>query len=730
MQPYSLILLLILFSLSCNDTPTKIERDNPNDLESSTFSLEELKGITSEILENKVIKISWEDSLDFADYFILSKSLNSSEEFSILDTLNINSREYFDETGIITQNTRYLIYKEFSQKNGNTILSDSIITGIDFGGLNSYSTSYNSDTTAVEFKWDFDSKWPFVGILYNYDNNLEREVALDTVIGANSLTTPSFEKDFGERFYTLKFFFSNEQIDTANPLEQLTGGYYGGMEFIPEITNIEIIDEAKVIINWEDNSSFEDGFEVLRSQNSSDEILYYEVIASLKANETTFTDTLRPFDSYEVSGNKEVKYGIQATKGNTSASQFDTKVQIPKIEFVFSVSELNSNSFNLIWSTESSNVSEYVLQTSLDGINFNDFKTFPNTTTSYTGLSSDFPASLYYFRIRSITSSPSLSVGLSYSPELIEEDFFAFAGSRNFRFSDSGNLLIAAKGSFFDLFELGVSIYDLNSKSVIYSKDLLNSSIHGIDIDETNDRIAVGSTTNRSVAVYDYKVDTLLYLKDNFSVYDVQFSNDGNALYTNSSRGLLSKHNLLTKEIDFTKSDGVSASRSNIRRLSLSPTGDSIAYNISGFLNISDTLGNTIGFNNISNLEDISQDVRFSKTGSYIILANRLLGAFIYNAKNNERYLEFPSRYVSIDHREKLVIGGSSYQLNLLDLEQRSLIAAYTLDEQITNLAFSPTTDNFAVGTSSGIRFYSLSSLKEWKEIESDFSLRFPLNPN
>lgn len=732
MRAYSFFLLVVLLFFSCSDSPTKIERVNPNDPESPSFSLESTYSISTEIEDNGVIKIEWQDSVTFSDFYILSKSRNNSESFEILDTIDIDTKEYLDTSGEINLQTRYLLYNQRTQNKGNLVYSDSIFTGIDFGNISYPDTiSYNSDSKAIEFNWDFETNWPFIGLVYfSEDDAFNNELILDTLYDTNFYTTPLFEKDFNQRHYDIRFFVSSEDLQNNNPFRSIYANYKYATESTPTIRSLDIINENEVLITWNDNSSFEDGFEVLRSQSPSDDILDYKVIASLEANERTFTDTLAPFSSYTISNKKEVKYAIRAFKNNSSATSYGYKAQIPRINPLLNVNSLESDSFTLTWSAESNFIKEYILQISFDGILFQDYKVFSKNTTSYTGLTSDFSYPLNYFRIKTTTSSPSLSVGLSYSPELIEEDFFAFEGSRNFRFSDSGNLLIAAKGSFFDPLELGVSIYDLNSKSVIYSKDLLNSSIHGIDIDETNDRIAVGSTTNRSVAVYDYKADSLIYLKNSISVYDVHFSNDGNALYSNNSRGLLTKHNLLTKEIDFSRSDGVASSQANIRKIALSPTGDSIAYNVSGFLNISDTLGNTIEFSNVSDLDDISQDVRFSKTGSYISLINRSLGAFIYNAKTNERYLEFDSRYVSIDHREKLVIGGNGYQLYLLDFEQRRLIAAYTLDELITNLAFLPSKDIFAIGTSSGIRFYSLSSSKEWKEVERNFSLRFPMNSN
>ncbi len=717
---------------ACSDAPTKIERDNPDDPEAPTFSLESSDNISTEILDNKVIRISWEDSVKFADYYILSKSLNNSGNYTILDTIDIQTKEYEDASGEINLRTQYLVYNERVQENGAIISSDSIYTGINFGNISypdtsSYS-SLNSDTTAINFTWGFETNWPFISLVYYSDSINNEPIIIDTLFnGITSYLTPLFEKDFNDRNYFIRTYVSKNDISNGIFIDEITADYLPTQFYNISVDPIAIINENKTVISWNDNIDIETGFEILRSQKADDDFSNYEIIGSLEANETTFTDTLAPFDSYSISTKKEVKYAIRAFKDNSSITKYGYKAQIPRIYPTINITSLESDSFTLAWSSESSYIKEYILQISYDGTFFEDYKVFSKNTTSYTASSSDFPFPTFYFRIKTTTSNPSFRVGLSYSPELIEEDFFPFEGSQNFRFSESGNLLAASKGgSIFDNSQLGISIYDLNSKSVKYSEDLLNSSIHGIDIDEINNRIAVGSTTSRSLAVYDYKADTLIYSKNNFSTSDVLFSNNGNSLYSNSSRGLLSKHNLLSKEIDFSNSDGVASSQAFIRKISLSPTEDSIAYNVSGFLNISDTLGNIIEFNNVSNLNDISLDVRFSKKGSFISLTNRALGAFIYDAKTNDRYLEFDSRYVSIDHKEKFIIGGEGSQLYLLDLEDRHLIGAYTLDERITYLSFSPTEDIFAIGSSSGIRFYSLSSSKRWKKFESNFDLRYP----
>ncbi|MEP0006992.1 MAG: hypothetical protein ABJ387_10160 [Balneola sp.] len=723
----------LLMIPACSDAPTKIERDNPDDPEAPTFSLDSSDNISTEILDNKVIRISWEDSVKFADYYILSKSLNNSGNYTILDTIDIQTKEYEDASGEINLRTQYLVYNERVQENGAIISSDSIYTGINFGNISypdtsSYS-SLNSDTTAINFTWGFETNWPFISLVYYSDLINNEPIIIDTLYnGTTSYLTPLFEKDFNDRNYFIRTYVSENDISNDIFIDEMAADYLPTQFYNISVDPIAIINENKTVISWNDNIDIETGFEILRSQKADDDFSNYKVIGSLEANETTFTDTLAPFDSYSISTKKEVKYAIRAFKDNSSITKYGYKAQIPRIYPTINITSLESDSFTLAWSSESSYIKEYILQISYDGTLFEDYKVFSKNTTSYTASSSDFPFPTFYFRIKTTTSSPSFRVGLSNSPELVEEGGFSFEGSRHFRFSESGNLIAFSRGTLFNPLDLGVWIYDLNNNSIVYSKDLLNASIHGLDINESKKRIAVASSTKRSVAVYDYEADTLIYSKNNFSVYDVHFSPDANSIYTNSTRGLFSKHDLLTNYTVFTLSEGVPTSLPNIRQLSVSPTGDSIAYNINGFLNLSDSAGNLIGFDNPTNIDDISQDVRFSTKGTYLSLANRVLGAYIYKAKTNSRYFEFDSRYVSINHNETLVLAGSSRELHLLDLENRKHIGTYLFDEIITNVAFSPKEDIVAIGTTSGIKIYSFSNTNTFKEIEGSFDLRYPNN--
>ncbi|MEP6362722.1 MAG: hypothetical protein ABJ287_10065, partial [Balneola sp.] len=281
----------LLMIPACSDAPTKIERDNPGDPEVFGFVLNPVQDISTSILEDKVIEVEWTDSSLVPTSYVLKKKIRASDNYIALDTLDKDTREFIDESGEITKDTKYEIISLRKQQSGEEVFSEGINSGIDFGDLISSSHTYNADTTAIQINWELETMWSFIAVLSTIDVDVREDI--DTVINSNTITTPAFEKDFSERIYQVRLFISEVDLENNNTFKIVDGGYYLGMKFAPEITNVEVINEGKVIINWEDNSGFEDGFQILRSQGSNrNDAGEPEGLATVPPNTTSFTDTL------------------------------------------------------------------------------------------------------------------------------------------------------------------------------------------------------------------------------------------------------------------------------------------------------------------------------------------------------------------------------------------------------------------------------------------------------
>jgi len=704
---------------ACSDAPTKIERTNPFDPEMPGFEIAPVQSVSTNILENREISVSWIDSSIVPTHYVLRKKLNGSEEFISLDTLDRKTKEYVDETGKIFKDTEYEIISIRKQESGEIVFSQGVNSGIEFGDFVSKSYSYNADTTAIVFNWEFDSAWPFTIIATTYDNDLQREIVLDTLSNTNTYTAPTFEKDFQDKYFDLKFFVSDRNNDLENPYERYSGIYHV-MEFIPEITNIEVINEGKVKINWKDNSNFEDGFRILRSKGlNRNEAFEPVVIAELDANTTSFTDTQNPLTGFVINGSgieREVKtfYDIEVFKNDTKTGTYGYQVNFTPPSVTLSVSDLTTESFKLHWSTNSpEKVSQFTLQASSNGNSFFDYKTFSKET--FESIETDLSKnSVHYFRIKTKTSKYSNTLALNYASSLVEKTSFPFTNSRNIRFSDSGNLIIVSQGFFVnDNDAERVAIFDIKNNSTLYNKAPIGSAIVGIDIDEQKNLMALASPGDQSFTLYDYDADSIVYKASSVNVFDIEFGPNNDFAYTNSASDEVYKFDLFNKSVKYRKPPF--SATSTLRSISISPTGDSIAYNSDGYFRLLNSSNfRPIDFSHVSDFGSTAQKVDYSKSGKYISNVSDFNKAEIHFTNPSARYLLTSAEHISISFNDKYYITSKNSLLNIYELDSnRPVLNQYSFGE-VLDLRFSPTEELIAIGTKNGVYIYGISNEKKW----------------
>ncbi|MBO6622541.1 MAG: WD40 repeat domain-containing protein [Balneola sp.] len=719
----NLAFLAFVFILSCSGTPTQIERTNQNDPESETFTVEPVQNLSVNILEEKKIELVWTDTSIVPTHYVIQKRINTNSDFQTLDTLDADKKSFIDNSKEIDLHTSYLIYSIRKQQNDSIKTSVGINSGIDFGDLVTQTYSYNTDTTAIVFNWEFESDWPFTVIITTYDNDLEKDVVLDTLSNTNTYTTPAFERDFQDKFFDLKFFVSDINIDLENPYKRYSGLYHI-LDFIPEITNIEVVNEGKVVINWKDNSGFEDGFRILRSKGfNRNEAFEPIVIAELNANTTSFTDTQDPLTGYVIDGSgieRQVKtfYDIEVFKNNTKTGIYGYQVNFTPPNITLSVSDLTTESFKLQWSTNSlEKVSQFTLQASSNGNSFFDYKTFQNETFNSTesNLSTN---SVHYFRVKSKTSKYSDRIALQYSSYLVEEANFPFTNSRNIRFSDSGNLIIVSKTFFSgDADSEDVGIFDINNNSTLYNDAPIAKPINGVDIDEENNLMALTSYENQLLTIYNFDTNAIEY-NASLNVFDVEFGPENKFVYTNSARDEVYKVDLINKSLKSRKPPF--STTSSLRSISLSPTGDSIAYNSDGFFRLLNSSNfRPIEFSHVLDYGSTAQKVNFSKSGKYISNVSDFDKAEIHFTNPASRYLQTGAEHISISFNDKLYITAKGSLLRLFELSTKKQLLSHSFSGEVFDLRFSPSEELVAVGSANGLFLYRISAEKKWSLFEN-----------
>lgn len=714
----NLAFLAFIFILGCSGTPTQIERTNQNDPESETFTVEPVQDLTTNILEGKNIEVVWTDTSIVPTHYVIQKRITANSDFLTLDTLTADLKSYTDNSKEIYEDTQYLINSIRKQQNDSIKTSVGINSGIDFGDLVTQTYTYNADTTALVFNWEFETDWLFTVVVTKYDNELERDVVIDTLSNTNTYITPAFEKDFQDKYFELKFFVSDRNNDLENPYRRYSGIYHV-LEFIPEITNIEVINEGKVTINWKDNSSFEDGFRILRSKGfNRNETFEPVVIAELDANTTSFTDTQNPLTGFVIDGSgreREVKtfYDIEVFKNNTKTGISGYQVNFTPPTVALSASDLTSNSFKLNWSTGSpEKVSQYTLQASADGSSFFDYKTFQNENLNTT--EANLPTnSVHHFRIKTKTSKYSNRIALQYSNYLVEEVNFPFTNSRNIRFSDSGNLIIVSKAFFSgDTDTEQVGIFDIKNNSTIYNDAPTGKSVNGVDIDEQNNLMALTSYENQLVTIYNFESKAIEY-NATINVFDVEFGPENKFVYTNSARDEIYKIDLINKSLKSRKPPF--SATSSLRSISLSPTGDSIAYNSDGLFRLLNSSNfRPIEFSHVSDYGSTAQKVDFSKSGKYISNVSDFDKAEIHSTNPASRYLQTGAEHISISYDDKLYMTAKGSLLKLFELNSKKQLLSHSFSGEVFDLRFSPSEELVAIGSGNGIFIYRFSNDKKW----------------
>ncbi|MEQ9353522.1 MAG: hypothetical protein RJQ00_13175 [Vicingaceae bacterium] len=706
---------------ACSDAPTKIERDNPGDPEVFGFVLNPVQDISTSILEDKMIEVVWTDSSLVPTNYILRKKLRASDSYTPIDTLDAETRKFIDESGEIFEDTKYEIISLRKQQSGEEVFSEGINSGIDFGRLVSPTYTYNFDTTAIVFNWEFNTDWPFTAVVTTYDNDLERDVVLDTLSNTNTYTTPTFEKDFQEKFFELKFFLSNGNFDLENPYTRY-GGEYFTMEFIPEITGIEIINESKVIINWEDNSGFEDGFQILRSQGSNrNDAGEPEVLATVPPNTTSFTDTLNPFIGYTRGpfGGESLKksyYGILAYKNDTQTGSFGAELVIDIARPELSIQNSTTSSVTLTWDTDSRDlVKNYILERKINEGSFLTYKTVDPNVNQFTDTQID-TSNTYTYRIKSLTSRYSESVRIGFVGSPVQVDFYDLNGANHIKFSKSENLITASLEN-----DTRIAIVDISAGNVIYSKSVSQSYLSGPSIYEPENFIGYYSTEDGLFTVKDFETDTTVFNLKNplgrFPGFVTSiFSEQDNSLYMMAGRSELKKFDLTTKQVVFSKP--AFGPTYTIREFDLSPNQDSVVFNYRGSFQLIDSEGNSLNFSPSIPSNSDARKVRFSPSGKYISLISGFNEGYIYNAKTKDQIRSLSTEAISFSHNEKYLATIKHKLLKILDFDSMNLKITKAFNSAVLDVKFSSKENILFVSTKyNGIFKFKITDNKTWSQI-------------
>ncbi len=720
MREHYLFIISFLLLLNCKGpTSSEFIRNNPKDPELATFKLSPPQTPDFRFLSDKSVLLSWQDSTNYTDGYILEKSLDGAN-FFLLDTVDYPTLEYLDESKEITSDTRYSL-KSFRRIDSGLNVSDSIAFEIDFGEMIITESFYSSTPSGLTLTWDFTSEWPFIVVVRQYSEN-ENIESLDTLFIPDTSFTYLFERDFSYHSLEARAFINQEELEKGKIFNSGVS-FYEPLDVLPEIKNVNIIDETEVLITWEDNSDFEEGFEILRSKNYQGKDP--EVIAIVPANTTTFIDTLSPFENafsfndFSDVQEKSVFYGIRAFKGESGSGIFGEKATLRISKPSILVNNSTENAISLSWSIDNSSeaiMNRFILQRKVNGSFFSDYRTFDKNTFTYTD--TDIIANnTYSYRIKTLSSNPSDELNFIFSEYPIPERTISVSGAGFFRFSDSGNLIVTSGYNFDINSNRRIFIYDINSGQKIYEYEVMSSTgyeISNVDIDELNSVVAFASDETNSLIIIDYLNDQIIDEINDIDVYDLEFTPNGKYIYTISWFSHIHKHNIndgITEQLMLR-----SSRTGSFRSISVNPQGDKIAANQGGKFLMVDSSGTGIPFQAIS-LGSVSNHINFSGSGKLLSYISHFKSGYIYEVESKERVFGLSTDLIGVSSDDKYVLAWSRNILYLIDLESKSVV--YSTGYVTNQLRFSPTSPNtFIIKSGDEFHVFSISDSKKWNKVD------------
>ncbi len=747
----------LLLLCSCAEAPTQFDRNNLNDPDNPEYRLAPASAFDSEILEDKLIKLSWDNSAEYnlATAFILSKTVRGNSDTIVLDTLDTSFNAYVDSSRLITINTLYHLERIRSTKD-TVIKSETLHTDIDFGnpfskyGVVCCKGYEDSESTGLEtapdpdslkayFTWDYDNDWPFISIAYSSAEDINHFEVIDTLLpGQKYYESPHFDLDFQKRKFLIRSFVSELDIEENIVADSIITGYSPHSKFAPRILEPDVRHESETVITWEDNSDFEDSFEILKGYNQN----FQSVIATVDQNVNTFTDTLQPFlPQTGTSGGAYYKdyrtfYSVRAIKNNTSASTDTTQAEIRIYVADLFLKDSDQNSITLQWEPrQPSDIHSYTLLRSTDGNNFTSYKKFNPTQSTYTDTNLD-TSETYHYRIKSDIKNGFGKPILSHSYEFEQLSTFDFENATILEVSNNDNYLIAASGHDTEPSANAhyLAIFDLNTNTEFTRFNPFNSPIDGIDILEEKNLIAYSSKEAKKFEVRDFIADTTVFSISDVDVHDIEFSPDGLSVYVVSELSNFRKYSFDSPDPDFEvqSTDQFYTFPSN-RRISVSQTGDTVAVNMVSKYHLYTDQGERISFNSLTSQGNTSDWVNISNKGGFIASTRDYANITITQVQSLETGTELfhlggIGSALDFNHNDQLALVTTLEDVYLIDLNTLSVAGAYNFtdnrfDEGITFSRMSNTDNTFFIANSQGIQKMRITSTRKWQPAPYQISI-------
>lgn len=403
MKP-GIFILLFLLIISCSTAPD-FERTNIKDPKGENFKPNR-PNIGNYVLDNNGnITLSWRDNSQFEDGFRVYKSI-SGQDFELQAELLKNATSFVDSTrefGVPT------IYQVVSY--ADTIESSPLGFQIDLGIIRNIQTVNNVNAKEIKVFWEDQTKISSQKAI-EYSLNNVSWIPLDTLSQSNN----SFTFDYSElESFRIYFRVINFIRDSGNQVRNINSLRSPELKiYQPTNLNITPIFEDEVLITWEDNSSFETGYEIKHSVDGK------TVTFNVPENEEEIQTIITPsFNNHN--------FQVVGISQNGSSKVLSTTRSI-RVEAPWNVTLTSQSKSNIKidWDfyTDGSITRKIFLERKInDESEFSILAELEPTVTSYIDNSLSTSSS-YSYRLRTLSSQTTNELSITYKETPIIDQIF------------------------------------------------------------------------------------------------------------------------------------------------------------------------------------------------------------------------------------------------------------------------------------------------------------------
>ncbi len=708
--------------VSCEQPIGSFDRINENDPVNEEYDPGAASNLNISFNNQGIIKISWKDSAEFEDGYIIEKSLGNALRFEEIGRVGENITAFRDSSKEVRPQTFYRV-SAYLMRNDSLKRFEAVEAQMtDFGSITHFEGQFDEASQTYELNWTDDS--PFnsklilqyrpAGGTYTNIGELGPEVT--------SYTDELFDISFKDREYRLQL-VGESRSDNPGPtiveiMDQDTTEFAMDI-FYPSELDVQVQDEQNIMLSWNDNSYFEEGYELYRAISSQGG--QFELVKTFDSNTTSYQDQL------DLKDNSVYNYKVLGFKSETTSDtlSFEVDYQIPRPNLINDrYNNTDETAIQLSWTiADDSYVNEYIIERKISaGDPWVEIARFAKTASSFTDTGTD-PTQPYFYRIRTISSAYSEHVELYYRRlynKIATLDSHS-RGISDLDFSPDGMYLASSSNIALGYGDTYVNIWNLTTFNLSRTLDYHQEPVTAVHFSNDGSMLASSSWFDHTINVYDFATGSLIR-SFNGDAHDVKFSPDNIFVAATGGFGDIRKWEISSGDLIF-HYPGNDSPNSAPHYIAFHPFDDYITTTDRRPIVINSIDGSLI--TQLTTSDDYNtryeNDPSFSADGSKIafIYSNglhvRSSGSWdpIYYSNN---YGRFAPKFKP--DNSNIILGIEGWGVHVRDINAGSIINRINADGNVLSFDISPDGTVIAFGLENSlIELWKESTFKGWKEI-------------